>query len=64
MKMLTLDERSRQIRNKIASGVRVPAPDLLVNTGRRRLQEKRDLLAAIRRRLEERGKAPVFKSNF
>lgn len=64
MKILTLDERGRQVRDKIASGVRVPPLELLVNTGRRRLQEKRDLLAAIKRRLGDGGKPPVFKARF
>ena len=57
MKNSTLDERSRQIRKKIASGIRVPAPDLLVNTGWRRSQEERDLLAPNKRRLENESKA-------
>lgn len=64
MKTLTLDERDRQLRNKIASGVRVPAPGLLVNTGARRSQGKRDLLAAIRQRRLDEGKVPVFMANF
>ena len=63
MKSLTLDERACQIRGKIASGIRIPAPELLVNTGRRRSQEKRDLLAALKRRAEEGGKRHVFKAN-
>lgn len=64
MKTLSFDERSRQIREKIASGVRIPPAELLVNTGRRRSEEKRNLLVVTRRRLEEEGKAPAFKAKY
>ena len=64
MKTLTLDDRDRQLRDKIASGVRVPAPGSLVNTGARRSQGKRELLAAIQRRRLDEGKTPVFMANF
>ncbi len=64
MKTLTLDDRDRQLRDKFASGVRVPAVGSLVNTGVRRSQDKRDLLAAIQKRRLDEGKTPVFMANF
>ena len=64
MKTLTLDERDRQLQNKIAAGVRVPPAELLVNTGARRSQSKRDLLAAIKRRSDAEGRTPLFMANY
>ena len=64
MKILTLDERGRQIQAKVEAGTRVPATVLLMNSGRRRTQAKRALLAAIRQRRQEMGGKPGFEANF
>ena len=64
MKTLTLYERCRQIRKKINSGVRVPAPDLMMNSGARRTQSKRDLLASLEKQRQDAGRDVVFKAKF
>ena len=47
MKRITLAEREAQIRRKLAEGVRLPPPEKLANSGRRRTESKRALLARI-----------------
>jgi len=64
MKTLTLDERGRQIQAKIKAGTRAPEAVLMMNSGRRRTQAKRDLLASIKQRYHELGKKNGFEAKF
>lgn len=49
MKRITLEERGAQIDRKLAAGVRVPPLKDLLNTGARRTESKRRLLATLDR---------------
>ena len=64
MKMLTLEQRGRQIQAKLDAGTRVPSRDEMMNSGRRRTQGKRELLAALQRIRRDDGRAVAFKAKF
>lgn len=64
MKMLTLEERSRQIQAKLDAGTEVPAREALMNNGRHRTQSKRELLAAVKRVRRDRGETVGFEAKF
>ena len=64
MAMLTLEERGRQIQAKFDAGTRVPAREELMNSGLRRTQSKRELLAAQQRIRRDNGSTVAFKANF
>ena len=58
---ITPEERAAQIASKLASGVRLPSPEAMRNSGRRRTPEKRALLERIaegRAELERRSREP------
>jgi hypothetical protein len=55
MKRFTLEQRGAEIDRKLAAGARVPPVELLRNSGERRTERKRRLLARLDR--IARGKA-------
>ena len=52
MKRITPEQRWAQIAAKLASGVRLPPPELMRNSGRRRTPEKKALLERIAKNSE------------
>jgi len=64
MKTLTLEERGRQIQAKLDAGTRVPARQEMMNSGRRRTQSKRELLAALQRIQGSDGRSVAFEAEF
>ena len=64
MKMLTLEERGRQIQAKLDAGTRVPSRDEMMNSGRRRTRSKRELLAALQPVGRDDGCTVAFEAKF
>ncbi len=64
MTRISLLERGKQIQRKLATGVRLPPTDAMRNSGRRRTDEKRGLLAHIRDVAAEKGQAAPFEASF
>ena len=58
MKRITLEERSAQIARKIAEGAVIPPAEAMMNSGRRRTPEKREMLRRLQELAEERGQKP------
>lgn len=58
MKRITLEERSAQIARKIAEGAVIPPAETMMNSGRRRTPEKREMLRRLQELAEERGQKP------
>jgi hypothetical protein len=52
LKRITLEERAAQIAAKLAAGVRLPPPEVMRNSGRRRTPEKKALLERINQNRE------------
>jgi hypothetical protein len=53
LKRITLEERAAQIVAKLAAGVRLPPPEVMRNSGRRRTPEKKALLERINQNREK-----------
>jgi hypothetical protein len=51
----SIEERGRQIQERIAEGVRVPSADAMRNSGARRTPEKRALLEFLRQQAQRLG---------
>ena len=64
MKVVTLEERSRQIQAKLDAGIRVSTREEMMNSGRRRTESKRELLATLERIRRENGYAGGFEAKF
>ena len=64
MTRISLMERGKQIQRKLATGVRLPGTDAMRNSGRRRTEEKRGLLARIRDIAAGKGEAAPFEASF
>ncbi len=58
MKRITIEERLAQIRQKLAEGVVIPPAEAMMNSGRRRTPEKREMLKRLQELAEERGQKP------
>ncbi len=64
MKTLTLEERGRQVQAKLDAGTRVPTREEMMNSGLRRTQSKRELLAALQRIERDDGCTAAFEAKF
>ena len=64
MKILTLEERGRQIQAKLDAGARVPTREEMMNSGRRRTRSKRKLLAVLQRIQRDDGRTVAFEAKF
>lgn len=64
MKILTLEERGRQIQAMLDAGTRVPTREEMMNSGRRRTRSKRELLAALQRIQRNDGRTVAFEAKF
>jgi hypothetical protein len=53
---------SAQIDRKVASGAALPPAEALVNSGRRRTEQKRALLRALAEAAADTGRKPPFKA--
>lgn len=63
MRRTSLIERAGQIQARLDAGVRLPPEEDMMNSGRRRTADKRNLLAQIREASEAAGKPTAFKAN-
>jgi len=52
LKRITLEDRAAQIAAKLAAGLRLPPPESMRNSGRRRTPEKKALLERIAKNRE------------
>lgn len=62
MKVITLEERGRQIQALLDAGTRIPSREEMMNNGRRRTQGKREVLAALERIRRDNGYAIGFEA--
>ncbi|WP_203074703.1 hypothetical protein [Falsiroseomonas ponticola] len=58
MNRITPAERRAQILQKLAEGVVIPPAEAMMNSGRRRTPEKREMLKRLQELAEERGQKP------
>ncbi|MBX9595425.1 MAG: hypothetical protein K2X46_13745 [Roseomonas sp.] len=58
MNRITPAERRAQILQKIAEGAVIPPAEAMMNSGRRRTPEKREMLQRLKELGEERGQKP------
>jgi len=60
----TLAERGEQIQRKLDAGFRMPAAEVLMNSGARRTPEKRALLAKLEEVTAALGRKPPFLARY
>jgi hypothetical protein len=60
VKRITLAERAAQIERGLAAGERLPPAEALRNSGLRRTERKRRLLAKLREVAAAQGREPPF----
>ncbi|NGM23572.1 hypothetical protein G3576_26400 [Roseomonas stagni] len=58
MNRITPAERRAQILQKLAEGVVIPPAEAMMNSGRRRTPEKREMLKRLQELADERGQKP------